>query len=211
MGMDTQRLGGNEIMARPSVEEARKTQILSATRRVVVQRGLATLRVADVAEEAGLSSGIIHYYFDGKEDLLREMFEDNFATSLRRRSSVLNKDIPADEKLNLILQSYIPRRRTTYESWHIWLELWTGALQDPELRKLNETAYGAWRDIVKGIISDGIAQGIFAVDSLDSVVNQLVGMLDGLAMQTLVGSATLTAEEMEHAYAEFVKFNLLKN
>ena len=43
-------------MARPSVQDERRAQIMAATRRVIVDRGVTMLRVADVAREAGVSA-----------------------------------------------------------------------------------------------------------------------------------------------------------
>lgn len=196
-------------MARPSVEDERRAQIMAATRRVMVQRGVAMLRVADVAREAGVSPGIVHYYFESKEELIRETFEDNFASSFERRSSIFEKDLPADEKLDVLMVSYVPSDEETRESWHVWLELWVGARQDETLRQLNETAYGEWRRLIGGIIDEGIASGVFVTSDPASEVNQLVAMIDGLAVQALLGSSVITTAEMRKICAEFVRDNLL--
>jgi len=196
-------------MARPSVEEERRLQIMAATRRVMVRRGVATLRVADVAKEAGVSPGIVHYYFASKDELIRETFQDNFANSLERRASIFAKELRADEKLGLLLRSYVPDDEATRESWCVWLELWVGALQDEKLRELNERAYGEWRRLVGGIIEQGIEDGVFASSDPEADANQLVGMIDGLAVQVLLGSAVISVDEMHRICMRFVERHLL--
>lgn len=196
-------------MVRPNVEDERRTQIMAATRRVMVKRGVMALRVADVAREAGVSPGIVHYYFASKDDLIRETFEDNFSASVERRSSILEREVPVDEKLSLLLDSYVPRDEVTRESWHVWMELWVGALQDERLRELNETAYGQWRHLIGGVIAEGIEGGVFASDDPESEVNQLIAMLDGLAVQALLGSSVVSVEMMQRTCADFVRDNLL--
>ncbi|MFV0435043.1 MAG: TetR/AcrR family transcriptional regulator [Leucobacter sp.] len=196
-------------MVRPSVEDERRAQIMAATRRVMVQRGVAMLRVADVAREAGVSPGIVHYYFASKDDLIRETFEDNFATSVERRSSILDRDLPTDRKLDVLLSSYVPDDEVTRESWHVWLELWVGALQDDKLRNLNDAAYDEWRRLIGGLIADGVAEGVFATEHPESEVNQLIAMIDGLAVQALLGSSTISAEEMRRTCSDFVRDKLL--
>ena len=173
------------------------------------QRGVTMLRVADVAREAGVSPGIVHYYFASKEDLIRETFEDNFASSVERRASILKRDLPADEKLELLVRSYVPRDRATRESWHVWLELWVGALQDEQLRRLNDTAYGEWRQLIGDVITEGIEQGVFATDDVGVAVNQLIAMMDGLAVQALLGSSAVSVEVMQRVCDDFVRSNLL--
>ena len=58
-------------MPRPHVEEERRQQILQATWHVISVSGFRSLRLSDVAKRAGVSSGMIHYYFDTKRDLLK--------------------------------------------------------------------------------------------------------------------------------------------
>ena len=183
-------------MARPSVEHERREQIMAATRRVLVSRGLTLLRVSDVAKAAKLSPGIIHYYFDSKEELLRATFEDTFTLSLERRRMLLDKHMPADEKLHQLVRTYIPAHQESVEWWHVWMELWTGALQDPDLRRINDAAYGQWRKLIGGVIEQGVEQGVFAIDDLALVVNQLISMIDGLAVQVLLESGEMSADEM---------------
>ncbi|QZY52678.1 TetR/AcrR family transcriptional regulator [Leucobacter tenebrionis] len=196
-------------MVRPSVEDERRAQIMAATRRVMVQRGVSMLRVADVAREAGVSPGIVHYYFASKDELIRETFEDNFASSLERRASILDEPLPADEKLDALLGSYVPLDEATRESWHVWLELWVGALQDERLRQLNDDAYDEWRSLMGSVIAEGIEQGVFETDDLRTEVNQLVSMIDGLAVQALLGSSVISADEMHRICREFVRDHLI--
>ncbi len=53
-----------------------RTQILNATREVLAQTGYVSLRMADVAERAGLSMGALYRYFDNKEDLFDNLIGD---------------------------------------------------------------------------------------------------------------------------------------
>jgi AcrR family transcriptional regulator len=175
----------------------------------MVQRGVTLLRVADVAREAGVSPGIVHYYFDSKDDLIRETFEDNFSNSLSRRSSIFDRDLPASEKLDLLLRSYVPADEATRESWHVWLELWVGALHDQKLQALNENAYGEWRRLIGGLILEGVESGVFATSDHEADANELVGMMDGLAVQVLLGSSVISEENMYRICARFVRSHLL--
>lgn len=57
--------------AEPITPKGRRTQqrILSAARSVLARTGYVTMRMSDVAEEAGLSLGALYRYFDNKEDI----------------------------------------------------------------------------------------------------------------------------------------------
>ena len=58
---------------KPTVAE-RRAEILEITCEVVIERGFAATRIADVAKRLGVSSSLTHYHFDSKEQLLAEAF-----------------------------------------------------------------------------------------------------------------------------------------
>ena len=58
------------------VGEDRREQIIDAAMRVFAQKGFARATNRDVAREAGITTGLIYYYFKSKEDLLREALEE---------------------------------------------------------------------------------------------------------------------------------------
>ena len=66
---------------RPSVEPERREQLIAAAARVIARSGYDAATVRDVAREAGVSTGVIAYYFEGKDDL--------FAHVLRSASRVV--------------------------------------------------------------------------------------------------------------------------
>ena len=62
----TSRLDGQSA----AVADDRSEQILVAACRAIVRLGFGSTRIADVAREAGTSTGTVHYYFETKDDLL---------------------------------------------------------------------------------------------------------------------------------------------
>ncbi len=64
---------GAELARKPRVDAAER--ILRATVRCVVEAGAASLSMHQVAEEAGVSKGLIHYHFHDKETLLARTVE----------------------------------------------------------------------------------------------------------------------------------------
>ncbi len=59
----------------PKVVEDRREQILDAAMRVFAQKGFSRATNRDVAREAGITTGLIYYYFDNKEALLRAVLD----------------------------------------------------------------------------------------------------------------------------------------
>lgn len=59
----------------PRVVEDRREQILDAAMRVFAQKGFSKATNRDVAREAGITTGLIYYYFENKEALLQAVLE----------------------------------------------------------------------------------------------------------------------------------------
>lgn len=183
-------------MARPSVEAERKEQILGAACAVLADVGFTALRIADVAKRVGTSTGTVHYYFPTKRDLTTAAFEWNFARSLERRKHILDLHDDPRSELRAFVESYLPMDEITVEAWRVWAELWVEALHDDDLAALNERVYGSWRQIVRRIIDDGQAAGHFRTGDPVNLANGLIGLIDGLSVQVLLGSKDMDVERM---------------
>ncbi len=191
-------------MPRPHVEEERRQQILEATWHVIAVSGFRSLRVSDVAKRAGVSSGMVHYYFDTKRDLLKAAFGRYYEHSVQRRQWLMETGKGPLDLLKAIVESYLPIEDETLEGWHVWSELWVEGLQEPDMRQLNEDFYGQWRQLVAGIIRDGQQAGIIRDGSAAELANMLIAMIDGLAIQVLLGSKSMTPERMRSTCMAFI-------
>src|SRR5271170_7041950 len=78
-------------VSRDSAEQ-RREQMLRAALEVIVERGYAETRIADVAERAGTSPALVIYYFKTRDQLLTEALRYSedlwYATGTRRLESI---------------------------------------------------------------------------------------------------------------------------
>lgn len=183
-------------MARPSAVAERRREILEATCEVVAARGFRDLRIADVAKIAGYSTGTVHYYFASKEELLTEAFRFQYEESRQRRDVRLEAVADPVARLRTLAECYLPTTDQAIRSWRVWLELWASALTDPGLREINDVHYDDWRQAVLDAVAEGVDQGRIKVADPVVYADTVVGMLDGLAIQVLIGSTHMTAERM---------------
>lgn len=192
-------------MARVSVEAERRAQIVRAACEVISEIGFKSLRIADVAKRAQTSTGTVHYYFDTKRDLMHAAFEWNFSRSLERRQPLLETVADPRERLRAFVESYLPEDEVTISAWHVWAELWVEALHDPDLQELNERVYGEWRRTVAAIIRDGQDAGMFRDGDAVLLANALIGMIDGLSLQVLLGSRSMNLGRMRAVCGEVLR------
>ncbi|MUL68219.1 hypothetical protein BOO86_27365 [Mycobacterium sp. CBMA 234] len=192
-------------MPRPSVEAERRHQILTAACDVIATVGVAELRLADVAKSAGVSSGTVHYYFNSKKDVLSAAFEFNLEESLSRRQELLASTKSGLNRLNDLVESYLPKDEPSLRAWKVWLALWTEATRDPSLSAVNERLYGQWRDVVSTVIEAAQEEGTVRQGNSVTLANMLIGMLDGLAVQVVLGSEAVQLTTIRRTIKQFIR------
>lgn len=191
-------------MARPSAVAERQHQILEATCQVISERGFRDLRIADVAKLVGYSTGTVHYYFASKDELLEAAFRFQYEQSVARRAYYLDEGDNPVEQLRKLALGYLPTSEVTIRSWRVWLELWVSALRDQPMAAINDVYYGEWRAAVLKAAIAGHDGGLLAIDDEVAFADAFVGMLDGLAIQVLIGSTHMTAERMQETCTSFI-------
>ncbi|MDR3507061.1 MAG: TetR/AcrR family transcriptional regulator [Caulobacteraceae bacterium] len=65
---------------RSFIEQARRGQIIECAIQAIAELGYAEVSLAKIARRAQISTGVISYYFAGKEDLIREVMTHVYAT-----------------------------------------------------------------------------------------------------------------------------------
>ncbi len=192
-------------MPRPNVEAERRPQILSAACEVIATVGVPELRLADVAKVAGVSSGTVHYYYETKKDVLNAAFVFNLEESLKRREALLHAGKGNLAILNDLVESYLPKDEVSHRAWLVWLALWAEAARDENLQAVNDRLYGQWRSVVAGVIEAAQEEGSARPGNAGQMANMLIGMLDGLAVQVLLGSGAMSLAAMRKICKAFIR------
>jgi len=170
---------------RPSVEAERREEVLAATCEVIREVGFRHVRIADVAERIGTSTGIIHYYFRTKDELLQAAFRYMLDKARARSLAALDGVSDPVERLYAVVDVNLPTPSDSRD-WPIWINLWAESLRDPEIRKLNGTSYSRWISLVQGIVEDGQDRGAFKHLDAREFSTQLLAMIDGLVIQAVI-------------------------
>jgi AcrR family transcriptional regulator len=166
--------------------EQRREQLLRAALDVIVERGYADTRIADVAEHAGTSPALVIYYFKTRDQLLTEALrysEDKwYATGTQRLASISTAVGRLTELIAMTcLPDTDPAART---EWLLWLDLWALSPRNPGVAAVRRKFDERWRQSISSTVLAGQESGEFdmAVDAGEFAVT-LSALLDGLAVQ----------------------------
>ena len=94
--MSADALPSNE----PPGRDSKYDRILAAAASVIAEQGLANVRMAGIARAAGVSSGLLHYHFDTKEQLFAEVltYSSRLSDAITERALERASDQPAGTK-----------------------------------------------------------------------------------------------------------------
>jgi AcrR family transcriptional regulator len=190
---------------RPRSARDRRQEILEAATRAITERGLADTRISDVAEAAGVSAGLILYYFGSKDRLLSEALTYSYDRFYLRTSREIRRISSAKEQLRRLIDLSVPGYLPEYgklDEWALWIDVWARALRDPAIAKDRELLDERWRASIADIIRAGQASGEFARRDADELALRIGSLIDGLAIQVIMNDSQVTPERMRRACLE---------
>jgi AcrR family transcriptional regulator len=183
----------------------RPEQILAAACRAIQQRGFANTRITDVAREAGLSTGTVHYYFDVRDEVLIAALKWASEQLFARRDELAGRAGGERERLALLLELSVPIPGPLRGEYVLWMELWVRALHEPSLLPECEALSRRWRDYFYDAVRRGTEAGEFSpVAAPDEVADRIMALVDGLGFELLQGYTWTSAGRMRarmHGFA----------
>lgn len=174
--------------------EVRLDALLRTACDVIVRRGLANTRTADVAQAAGVSQALVFYHFATKERLLAQAFTYAAEQDLARLDAVVRSSAAPLEKLRKILRLYAPTGRS--KSWAMWIDGWSESLRTPELEKVSRRLDLRWKEAFTEVIAAGVDDGTFKCDDPSGTAWRIIALVDGLAVQVAVHERVITRKQL---------------
>jgi AcrR family transcriptional regulator len=174
----------------------RREEILRAAVAQIAERGVAAVRVADVAAALGVSTALVFYHFRSKDRLVAEAFAYAARRDLDRLAEVAGSGGSARRRLVRALRLYHPSGSAA-PGWRLWIDGWSAALREPELRRVCRRLDLRWRDTIAEIIAEGVAAGEFSCAEPEAAAWRITALIDGLSVQTTVHRGVLTRKQAE--------------
>src|SRR6516164_406263 len=139
----------------------RKTELVEMAYRLIAQNGLEGFRIRQVAAEAEIDNGTLHYHFPSKDalilgvvDYLIEDLKNNRAVSKRAEQTAL-------DELHMEFEDIRLRLRRTPEQFIVLSDLAVRSWRDPVVAKMFRKLNDGWHVHLVALLERGVRQGIF--------------------------------------------------
>lgn len=102
----------SEAIPQSSSSYAKKKALaLDAAAAVFARKGFHGASTKDIADEMGIKQGSLYYYFDSKEQALKQVCEDGFILYVERMERICDKRQPFEAKMYAIISSHLSAYR----------------------------------------------------------------------------------------------------
>ena len=161
-------------------------RIIDAMRTSVAERGAAGSTFEHVAREAGVSRGLLHYYFGTKERLLVEVVRRDSEIRIEKLDEPLAKAKSVDDVLDVLVTYLLDMIENEPEFFLLLFELFTAGRRNADIRRelgqLFENLRGHVGEILRTKESEGVLNLRY---DAEAVTSYLFAVGDGFALQAL--------------------------
>lgn len=176
-----------ESDSRTASKLRRRRQLIDATIRSIAKRGLGGTTMSEVANEAGLSQGIVNLHFQSKENLLRETmqflaseYDEAFRTTLEKSGPA------AHDKLLALMQLDMKPAVCDRQKLAVWFAFWGEAKAMPTYQRIAAELDSDYSNAMLTLCREIIQDGSYGTVSAEQVTNALCAMSDGLWLSRLI-------------------------
>ena len=151
--------------------ERRKQELLRIAYQMFIQKGYEETSIDEIIAEAHIAKGTYYYYFPSKEATLEEVINMMISDEVERAKAVLYAPIPIPQKLVGVITSLRPEQNesnianTLNQKENIIMH-----------EKINRRVVDEAVPLLTEVVSEGIAQGMFACNHIEERVRMILIM-----------------------------------
>jgi TetR/AcrR family transcriptional regulator, fatty acid metabolism regulator protein len=183
-------------MSKPNVSAERKQQIVSATVECIAKYGYHNFSMQDVAKAAGVSKGIIHYYFLNKDELLLSVLEKVSGNIESLLADELKLSTDPEQRLKAFIKVTAQIVTNMREYYQVSMDFWTQINQKKEIKDVISNHYAKFRKSCADLITEGMDKGAFRKGNAMHYASLLVSIIDGLSLQWLFDETQIPYDQL---------------
>ncbi|MCP4539642.1 MAG: TetR/AcrR family transcriptional regulator [Chloroflexi bacterium] len=171
---------------KPDVSTERRVQIIEAALICFTRKGYNNTTMDDIVTESGMSKGSLYWYFKSKDELFAEAILTVFMDVGEGTFAGIEQCTNAADKLRVVAKATTSFSKKIEGVFGLFLEFWASSPQREETGQLWVGMLVGFKNIVVGIIEEGISSGEFKPVDAEELVWALLAAYDGLAAYAMM-------------------------
>jgi TetR/AcrR family transcriptional repressor of bet genes len=191
---------------RTATKEERRTQLIEATVKCIARKGIGSTTLGDVAQEAGLSQGIVNLHFNSKENLLNETLQfiaEDYKAQFD--ATLVKAGTDAAEKLLALMEMDLKPSICDRQKLAVWFSFWGEVKAMPTYQKVCDAYDSVYDSVIEELCATIIKEGNYRQLKAETVTEALQSMTDGLWLSCLVSPKTFDRDEAMDAVYSYLR------
>jgi len=192
------------------IEEARRKQILDTAIRTIATKGYSATSLAEIAREAGISKGVISYYFDGKGALVEQIL----SRLLREPAAFIKERVDACESSTEKLSAYVAANfefaRSHRNELVALVDLWGRRDSSEGRNRFDAEAYEPSRRYLSRILDAGLESGELARVPQSTMASIVQATIDGVLLQWAFDPNAVDLDECREQIQQMIASHVRK-
>ena len=188
-----------------NIEKIRRRDLIEAAFRTFLEHGLGGTTVARIGTRAGMSHGIVNYYFKSKDQLLSAVIRHAFRLILKHSLLQLRTARTPRQRISAAIHGNFPEHLFNRNTAAAWISFFAEVPTNPEFERLQDRFYRRLRRHLVGnlqeLTSDARAEGIALGISV---------WIDGLWLRNGMKQHGMARQAAISAIEEYVDASLMR-
>lgn len=180
----------------------RKAVLLETARNIIASKGIQGATLRAIADEAGVSTGAIYHYFSSKEEILYAVMDESLSMSSQIAMEAKDLAIPKEFILAEISENILERFKKDQHNRIQFYLAKEAMMGDAELSEKFKTKYREWISHTKELIQFLYGRAETPLD--DAIASVLIGAIDGIVMQLLLGANVASEEDVQKVFDQLL-------
>jgi len=172
---------------REDKKEDKINTIITTALSLLAKKGYENTTINDIADTAGISRGLLHYYFKDKEDLAAKALTFGFGPMWDSSVGKIQSARSPEQLVDTMIEVLKKNVRENPDFSALLFEMWVSARRSAKIRKVFNDGLNKAIDRLKSLLELASSVGMIRInkDESEGIIRILLAMYHGLAIQLL--------------------------
>jgi TetR/AcrR family fatty acid metabolism transcriptional regulator len=188
----------------------RRSQLTKAAYNVVSKKGYYNFTIKDISKESGLSTGLVHYYFKNKQDLMLNLIREMNKNLKKYLNNGLSRSEDPVEKLKIYVTQAFELVMNEKNYFFVFIDFLSQVNRSERMRKANIRLIESYREECSRILKEGVEKGVFKEIDIKYVTTVIISLIQGMIIQYVIDNDSFEYSEYTKRVIEQIFDMVLK-
>ena len=172
---------------RDAKKEEKVSKILTVALSLLAKKGYENTTINDLADAAGISRGLLHYYFKDKEDLVAKALTFGFGPMWDSSIGTIQNARSPEQLVDNMIKILKKNLEDNPDFSALLFEMWVSGRRSPKIRTVFNEGLNEAIERLKRLLQFASSIGIIKInpDESEGIIRILLAMYHGLTIQLL--------------------------